>query len=341
MARGQGPVKPPVLRLSEMENGQCGDFFALLAERSRSLTRDGKQYYTCRFRDAKRTATYMVWLDSGHYEECEKYWKKGDFFKIRATFVEDERYGPQIIDVLKIRHVTDKDREEGFNEADFLEHSRFDPALMFTELRTLVEQSITNGPLRQLILHLLDTHRERLLILPGSQRHYHPFVGGWLEHTLSVTRNALHLTEHYQAHYPHLQPPLNRDLIVAGAVCHDLGRLLELDAADVTDFSIDGRLFGHLFLGRDLVRDAARAQGNVDPELLRLLEHLIISHLSLPEWGSPRLPAIPEVLIIHHADDLDVKMEMFVRCLTRDTAEGPFTERDPILGRPLLKERKF
>ena len=92
---------------------------------------------------------------------------------------------------------------------------------------------------------------------------------------------------------------------------------------------MDGRLFGHLFLGRDLVRDAAREQGDVNPELLRLLEHLIVTHLNLPEWGSPRLPLIPEVLILHHADDLDAKMEMYVRCLTRRPGAGPFTERDP------------
>ena len=77
----------------------------------------------------------------------------------------------------------------------------------------------------------------------------------------------------------------------------------------------------------------------MNPELQRLLEHLLLTHLGLPEWGSPRLPLIPEVLIVHHADDLDAKIEMFARCLTRDTGDGPFTERDPILGKQLLKGR--
>jgi len=72
---------------------------------------------------------------------------------------------------------------------------------------------------------------------------------------------------------------------------------------------------GHLFLGRDLVRDTARELGDVDPELVRLLEHLVITHLTLPEWGSPKLPLIPEALILHHADDLDAKLEMYARCL--------------------------
>lgn len=77
----------------------------------------------------------------------------------------------------------------------------------------------------------------------------------------------------------------------------------------------------------------------LNPELLALLEHLIVSHLTKPEWGSLRLPAVPEALILHHADDLDAKLEMYVRCLTRDAGDGPFTDRDPVLQRPLWKGR--
>ena len=79
----------------------------------------------------------------------------------------------------------------------------------------------------------------------------------------------------------------------------------------------------------------------MNPELLRLVEHVVVSHLNHPEWGSPRQPLIPEALILHHADDLDAKMEMYARCLTRDPGTGPFTERDPIIGRPLYKGREL
>ena len=79
--------------------------------------------------------------------------------------------------------------------------------------------------------------------------------------------------------------------------------------------------------------------GGVFQQCVNLLEHLIVSHLNLPAWGSPRLPMIPESLILHHADDLDAKVEMYVRCLTNDAGPGPFTDRDPVLGRPLFKGR--
>ena len=192
----------------------------------------------------------------------------------------------------------------------------------------------------RLVLSLLDRHAAALQCLPATPRHFYPFPGGLLEHTLSVTQTCLYLVEKYTAHYPDLRPPLNRDVVVAGAVLHDLGRVLELAADPVAaQPTVPGRLLGHLFLGRDLVRDAARELGDVNPELVQLLEHVIISHLNLPEWGSPRLPLVPESLILHHADDLDAKVEMYARCLRKDREEGPFTARDPVLGRQLYKGR--
>jgi 3'-5' exoribonuclease len=322
-----------------MAPGQSGDFFALLAERTRGATREGQPYYHCRFRDAGRTASCMVWADSPWFAACEKNWKEGEFYKVRGVYQEDRHYGPQVA-VQNLRPVNAGDRADGFDPLTLVEVSRFDRETMFAELRGLAERHIGDVPLRCLVMSLLDRHAEPLKSLPATRRHFHPFPGGLLEHTLSVTRTCLYLVEKYAAHYPDLKPPLNRDLVVAGAVLHDLGRVLELQADPaLAQLTVPGRLLGHLFLGRDLVRDAARELGDVNPELLQLLEHLIVSHLNLPEWGSPRLPLIPESLILHHADDLDAKLEMYVRCLTKDREEGPFTARDPVLGRQLYKGR--
>ncbi len=333
-------AQPPVVRLSDLQPGQQGDFFALLAERTRGATRDGKPFYTCRFRDARRTVTFMVWSDGSWFDVCERDWREGAFYKLRANYGEHERYGPQI-DVVRIREVTDKDREEGFDPTELADHSRGDPEKMFTELRGLVEAHVGDAPLRRLITTVLDRHAEPLKKLPATLNRFYPYTGGLLEHTLSVTRSCLRLLDEYAARFPDLKPPLNRDLVVAGAVLHDIGRVLELaPQGEVTaEATVPGRLLGHIFLGRDLVRDTARELGDVNPELLQLLEHLIVSHLTLPEWGSPRLPLIPEALILHHADDLDAKLEMYVRTLTRDQAAGPFTDREPALNRQLFKGR--
>jgi 3'-5' exoribonuclease len=333
-------AKPVQARLSELEPGQLGDFFALLSEKKNSVTREGKPYFACRFRDARRTVAFMVWGDGPWFTVCENDWQAGQPYKLRARWGENERYGPQIIDLENIRPVADADRADGFDLSLLVDSSRYDPEKMFAELKELAAAHIADEPLRKLVVTLLDKYAGPLKRLPATRDRFHTFAGGLLEHTLAVTRSAVQLAERYAAHYTELKPPLNRDLVAAGAILHDIGRVLEFGVeAPAPSVTIPGRLAGHLLLGRDLVRDAARELGDVNPELVQILEHIVLTHLSLPEWGSPRLPLVPEALIIHHADDLDAKLEMYVRCLSRDRAEGPFTDRDPVLNRHLYKGR--
>lgn len=332
-------TKPPVLRLGELVADQVADSFVLLVEKKHGVTSQGKPFYSCRLRDGTRVVTAMIWSDDALYNPCHHEWHVGQFFKVRGLAQFHEKYGHQL-KLEKARRAEESDRTDGFDPALLTEHSRFPSGEMLAELRTLVEQSIADVPLRRLVLGLLEKHAPALERLPASIDRYFPFAGGLLEHTLSVTKNCLWLAQRYKGYYADMKATLNVDLIVAGAVLHEIGRVRELEAQDaLSQPTVPGRLFGHLILGRDLVRDAARDQGDVNPELLQLLEHLLLSYLTLPEWGSPRLPLVPECIILHHADDLDCKLEMYVRCLDRDDAPGPFTERDPMLGKQLLKSR--
>lgn len=335
------PKKPVLAKLSELQAGNYVDCFVQLAEKSRGTTRDGNPFFTCKFRDARRTVGAVpIWGDSPLFEQAQD-WLVGQFFKVRATFTEHEKYGAQL-DIEQIRPVEERDRADGFTELDFTERSRHDPETMFAELEALVTGEIADGPLRTLVLNLLTANASALKRLPGSARRYYPFAGGWLEHTLSVSRNVTWLADRYAAAFPELNPPLNRGLVIAAAVLHDIGRVREYDSTPgqpVKD-TIPGELFGHLFLAYDMIRTAAAGVPDLNSELLELLLHCVITHQKLPAWGSPSLPCIPEVLILHHVDDLDAKFEMYARCLTRDTTDGPFTSLDPSLGRPLLKGRK-
>jgi len=333
--------KPVLAKLSELQAGNYVDCFVQLAEKSRKTLPDGKPFVTCKYRDARRTVGAVpIWSDSPLFEQAQT-WQVGQFFKVRATFTEHEKYGPQL-DIEQMRLVEERDRNDGFTELDFTERSRFDPEAMFADLESIVTSEIADGPLRTLVLNLLTAHAAVLKTLPGSARHYYPFAGGWLEHTLSVTRSCAWLADRYAAQFPELNPPLNRGLVIAAAVLHDIGRVRELDArpGQPTKDTVPGELFGRLFLGYDLIRAAAVGVPDLSPELLDLLLHCVVAHLKMPEWGSTRLPSVPEALILHHVAELDARMEVYARCLTRDTADGPFTERDPILGRPLLKSRK-
>jgi 3'-5' exoribonuclease len=219
---------PPLARLCDLAPRDYADFFALLASRTRNTTREGDPFYHCRFQDARRGVTFMVWANGPWFDVCENDWHEGLYYKIRGVYLEHEKYGPQI-DIQNIRPVTEADRAEGFDERNLVEHSRRPAAEMLAELRALVETAIEDEPLRRLVLLVLERNAERLKRLPATRDKFYPFPGGWLEHTLLVTQHALLLADRYRLHYSELKPPLNKDLVVAGAVLHDIGRVLEYD----------------------------------------------------------------------------------------------------------------
>ncbi len=328
---------PSVGRLCDLQPGQLGDCFALLTAREQSTTRDGKPYYRCTFRDAGRSVTAMIWSDTPFFADCEQSWRAGQFYKLRCRYSENS-YGPQI-ELDRIREVTEDDAADGFDPGDFLQSSRFDLEEMYAELTDLVEVEVENGPLRQLVAEILVTHADAIKTIPAAMRNHHAYRGGFLEHVLSVTRLALHLADKYRAYYSDMQPPLDKSLVVAGAVLHDIGKLIELDSQPQgATYTAPGRLIGHILLGRDIVREAAAKIEELDPETLLRLEHIIVAHQNLPEWGSPIAPHTPESLLVHYADDVDAKFHMMATALETEPADDQeFTGRDNPMRRQIFR----
>jgi 3'-5' exoribonuclease len=165
------------------------------------------------------------------------------------------------------------------------------------------------------------------LTLPAATRNHHAYYAGYLEHVLSVTRTALYLADKYIEYYPDMRPPLDRDLVAAGAILHDIGKLREIAwQPEGAEYTAAGRLVGHILQGRDIVREAA-ARHPLEGDILLRLEHIIIAHQRLPEWGSPKPPMTPEALLVHYADDIDAKVNMMYTTLRDDTTPGPLTSK--------------
>ncbi len=333
-------TKSRVIRLCELEAGRSGDCFVLLAAKDMAKTRDGKPYYRVSFRDAVRTATAMVWSDSNWFSECDEKWQVGAFYKVRCRYSETS-YGPQL-DIDRIRDVVEDDCTEGFDPFDFFQSTRFDVDVMFQELLELAETEISDLALRQLAVELLTDHADAIKHIPAATRNHHAFAGGYLEHVLSMTRTAVFLADKYREHYPQMKPPLSKSLVVAGAVLHDIGKLLELDVQPQgAEYSARGRLIGHILLGRDLVREKAATIEQLDAETLLRLEHIIVSHQNLPEWGSPIAPHTPEALLVHFADDIDAKFFMMAAHLADESERADeFTSRNNPLGRRIFRGLK-
>jgi 3'-5' exoribonuclease len=319
----------PIVALSEMIHGQEADLFVLMTAKEELTTREGKPYFKVGFRDHAREVTFPIWHDSPWGADCREAWSPGAFYKLRAIYRETN-YGPQL-EVRKIREVCAADHSDGFTPAMCLPQTRFDAAAMFAELLEIARQRLADRALCDLVVDLLDTHRETLLVLPAATHNHHAFTGGWLEHVLSVTRSCVYLADKYDQYYPEMKPRLNKELVVAGAILHDIGKLREIQQQPQgAEYTAAGNLIGHILQGRDIVREAAAGRA-IDPELLLRLEHIIVSHQRLPEWGSPKPPMTPEALLVHYADDLDAKYQMMAAILRDDTNPGPVTSKKNVL----------
>ncbi|MCE9604828.1 MAG: HD domain-containing protein [Planctomycetia bacterium] len=324
----------PIVALAELEVGQDADVFALLFLKEEQRTKDGKPYYRVGFRDAGREVVFPVWNDAPLGEDCRRAWKAGTFYKLRCSYKETS-FGPQL-DIRKIREVVDADSADGFDPNDFRPRSKFAAETMFGELRAIASEKIGDEPLRLLTLHLLDEHHDALLTLPAATRNHHSFSGGFLEHVLSMTRSAIFFAEKYAAYYDDMTPPLDVDLVVAGAILHDIGKLRELEwQPEGPAYTAEGNLIGHVLQGRDMVREAAAMlaaqEKPVERERLLRLEHIVVSHQRLPEWGAPKPPMTPEALLVHYADDLDAKYHMLYVALRDDKTPGHTTSKKNVL----------
>ena len=299
-------------------NDRVSGFFRISSIQVKE-TRDGRPYLDLKLKDKTGEIPAKVW-DYGEGGEFEK----GDFVAV-AGQVELYQDAPQLV-LKRIRRVTEEDRAYGFEEARFEERTSYDVETMWSDLVAIGET--LSPPLRDLVLGLLLDHREAFYRAPASQYHHHPFLGGLLEHTLSVTRTCLYLAEKY---------PVCRDLLVGGAMIHDIGKVKELSFEGETDYTISGRLIGHIIQGRDLVREKAKGLVDFPEEDLLELEHLLLSHQGRSEWKSPALPQTLEALVLHYADDLDAKVNMVRRAVERDPGAEPFTPRHRALERQLYK----
>jgi 3'-5' exoribonuclease len=325
----------PIATLSELANGQEADIFVLMTAKEELTTRDGKPYFRVGFRDHAREVSFPIWHDSPWGADCRAAWQVGTFYKVRAVY-RDTSYGPQL-ELRKIREVCSADEADGFSPAMCLAQTRFDTAAMFAELVTIARERIAEPALRELVGDLLEQNRQALLTLPAATHNHHAFAGGWLEHVLSVTRTCLYLADKYDDYYPQLRPRLNKDVVVAGAILHDIGKLREIEERPQgAEYTAAGNLIGHILQGRDIVREAAAGRPT-DPDTLLRLEHVIVSHQRLPEWGSPKPPMTPEALIVHYADDLDAKYEMMAAILREDTNPGPVTSKINALFQKVYK----
>ena len=339
-ARRQDVAIPPtaIKTLAELTTTAEADSFVQLVEKERLRTKDGKPYYKATFRDRRRSIETFVWLDSPLFPSCERDWRVGHFYKIRAT-LRDSTYGVKL-EIRKIREVAESDKEAGFTPNLCRPSSETPPETLLSELIALANAHIAKGPLLNLIHRVVKARRTELQELAASREHHRTYVGGLLEHTISVTKIAIALTEHFTTLNPRLRTKLSKNLVVAGAILHDFGKLLDTTSTLVgPQKTVAGALIGHAVLGLEIVNQYAQIVG-LDQETRVQLEHIILTHSRFADWGAPTPPATLEAMILHYADYADSTFSSAIKILADDAAPGEFTQRKSPFGTPLFKPRE-
>ena len=230
---------------------------------------------------------------------------------------------------------------------DFVKKVPYDTGLLFDRIIDTVKKAgeDRNGKRRKsddgreydsltgLTLKILNDNRSEFVRCAAAKAMHHNLVGGLVYHTTRMVCAAYKLCDTYSG--------LNRELLVCGTALHDIAKLKEMTTSltGAADYTVDGNLMGHLYMGAELIHDEAK-KGNYDPEEIRLLKHMILSHHGKQEWGAVEPPAIPEALVLHHIDMIDAGIYRYEE-ETGELAPGEATAKKPfgmdnVVYRPLV-----
>lgn len=297
----------------------------LVHERRRAVTKTDKPYLDLRLGDRTGTIAAKVW---DQVERWEPLCAPDGIIGVRArvsSFREELQLTVVAMEPLQL-------------QPDDLRHfvpaSPRDPRELEQALDDVVA-GVGDPALRALLLRCLDADRElgrRFRTHPAATRNHHAYLCGLLEHSVSVADCCAGLAEHYRAQ----RVLLDRDLLIAGALLHDIGKTEELGTGRTFRYTDAGRLLGHIVLGIQIIAREAAAVPELPEDRLLLLQHLVASHQGRKEWASPAEPQTLEALILHYADDLDAKVNA-ATVLVAGVAPGEWTERAPMLTRQFFR----
>ena len=279
----------------------------LCKHKQAAVTKNGKPYETVVLQDKTGTVDAKVWEPNNpgisEYDTM-------DYIEVYGEVTNFQ--GALQVNVKRIRVC----REGEYNPAEYLPVSSKDIETMYQELLGYIK-SIQNTYLRQLLeaFFVKDSAFVKAFRTSSAAKTvHHGFVGGLLEHTLSVTK----LCDFYCAAYPILK----RDLLLAAAMCHDIGKTKEISLFPENDYTDDGQLLGHIVMGAQMVAERAAQISGFPHVVLSELQHCILAHHGKYEYGSPKIPALIEALALNYADDTDAKLETFKEILENNQEPG-------------------
>ncbi len=266
----------------------------LCKSRRSAETRNGKPYDNLILQDKTGTLDGKVWdPNSGGIADYDEM----DFIEVYGEVI---TYNNNLqINIKQIR----KAHEEEYVAADYMPTTDKNPESMYAQLLGYIKQ-IDNEYLRQAVEYYFVNDETFIKVFKAhsaAKTVHHGFAGGLLEHTLSVVKFCEYMVGAY--------PILNKDLLYAAAICHDIGKTKELSAFPTNDYTDDGQLLGHIVIGVEMMDDAIRTIPDFPTKLASELKHCIVAHHGELEYGSPKKPALAEAFALNFADCADARLQ--------------------------------
>ncbi len=307
-------------QISELQPGDILlSFFVVRKKEFKIQQKNREPYLTFEFGDSSGRIRGSVWDDPMEINEAIQI---GDIVKVKGRVI-TYHDGPHI-SIEKIRKVLPEDQVEPMQ---FLPKAEKNIDEMYEALLKIIV-SIGNTQIQALLNRIFTDEKikDQFTKAPAAKLMHHNYLGGLLEHTLSIARLCDVLHQHY--------PMSNRDILLAGALLHDLGKMTELKTAGFIDYSTRGRLIGHITISAQMVTDALREIEGFPENLKDQILHCILSHHGQKEYGSPVLPMTLEALLLNYADEIDARVAAFLRIMKKDKEPGrEWSNFDNVLDR--------
>lgn len=288
--------------------GEQAEVFLLIKHVTKGIASNGKPFLTLILQDQSGEIEAKLWDAS---EVDEKNYSSENIVKVAGDIL-NYRGRNQ----LRIRQIRPASATDPVKLADFLETAPIHEEEMNAKLTQYIFE-MKNPNVQRITRHLLKKHQSDFLKYPAATKNHHEFVSGLAYHVCCMLDLAKVISGLY--------PSLDKDLLYAGVILHDLGKVVELSGPISTTYTVEGNLIGHISIMVNEIGKAADELGITGEEVI-VLQHLVLSHHGKAEWGSPKPPLIKEAEILHYIDNLDAKMNMLDRALER-VKPGEYTER--------------
>ena len=288
--------------------GEIVDTYMYIKTSTKAVASNGKPFLTLILADKTGEIEAKLWDVS---ETDEKAYAAEATVKVQGE-VQNFR-GRSQLKIRQIRLTTDTD---GVKKADLIQTAPLSQEEMLEKVTQYIFE-MTNPNIQRVTRHLLKKYQDDFLVFPAATKNHHEFMSGLAYHVVSMLDLAKSIAGLY--------PSLNKDLLYAGVILHDLGKVFELSGPVSTVYTVEGNLLGHITI---MVNEIGKAADELDikAEEIMILQHLVLSHHGKAEWGSPKPPLVREAEVLHYIDNIDAKINMMDRALEK-VKPGEFTER--------------